>query len=82
MRYLTIYTPAQRRLLVIDLSKPCREALIDGLYYTDKLTALGMSAITNTPSKPNTGEHRRGRFITEKYLPALINLPSWSDSQP
>ena len=62
MRYLTIYTPAQRRLLVIDLSKPSREALIDGLYYTEKFDCFGYISNHKHPLKAKYRRTQEGEI--------------------
>jgi hypothetical protein len=62
MRYLTLYTPAQRRLLVIDLSKPSREALIDGLYYTDKFDCFGYVSNHKHPLKAKYRRTQEGEI--------------------
>ena len=42
MRYLSIISPQLKQLAVVDLKKPEKLAVIDGIYYVDKFNCIGL----------------------------------------
>lgn len=84
MRYLSIISPQLKQLAVVDLKKPEKLDVIDGIYYVDKFNCIGLISNykrpLNEPFKRNltTGEIKLSdlpkRLNTKQVIELLESL--------